>query len=140
MIRRGSAEQCGLAVGDLDGEIDAAIDQRAKAFEGGEEGLDPGQLCRPNIAGATAHVVGVTELPVGAGLRDRVLVLLAERTGTHGPELSELGLGPSELGLPLRERFIFHAGELPSEPAWKSSRRVRWRKVFSRGSHLVIDV
>ena len=140
MIRRGSAEQGGLAVGDLDGEIDAAIDQRAKAFEGGEEGLDPGQLCRPNIAGATAHVVGVTELPVGAGPRDRIFVLLAEGTWAHGPELGEFSPGPSKLGLPRCELFIFHGGELPCETAWMSSRRMQPRKVFSMGIHLVLVV
>ena len=66
-----------MAVGDLDGEIDAAIDERAEAFEVGEQRLDPGQFRRPNVAGATAHVVSVAELPVGAGLRDRIFVLLA---------------------------------------------------------------
>ena len=114
MIWGGSAKQFGLAIGDLDGEIDAAINERAEAFEVGEQRLDPGLFCGPNVAGATAHVVGGAELPVGAGLRDRILVLPAEGTRTDGPGLSELGLGPSELGLPLRELFIFHGGELRS--------------------------
>jgi hypothetical protein len=72
-------------------------------------------------------VVGVAELPVGAGLGHWVLVLLAEGAGAHGPELSELGLSPSELGLPLRELLVFHSGKLPREVARKSSRRVRPR-------------
>ena len=139
MIRRGSAEQFGLAVGDLDGEINAEIAQCAEAFEVGEERLDPGELGWPDIAGAAAHVVGVAELPIGAGLRHRVLVLLAEGAGAHGPELRELGLGPSELGLPFRELFVFHGRELPREPVGMSSRRVQFRQVFLRKSHLMID-
>jgi len=72
-----------LAVGDLDREIDPAIDHCAEAFEGGEQRLDPGQLGGPDVAGAAAHVVGVAELPVGSGLCNRVLVLLAEGTWAH---------------------------------------------------------
>lgn len=88
-IWRGSAEQFALAVDELNGEIDAAINERAEAFEIGEQRLDPGQFHRPNVARTTAHVVSVAELPVGAVLRDRVPVLLTEGTWAHGPELGE---------------------------------------------------
>ena len=124
LIGRGGTEQIGLAVGDVDGEIDAAINQLAEAFEVGEECFDPGQLGRPDIAGAAAHIVGVAELPVRPGFLHRIFVLLAEGAGTHRSELGELGLGPSELGLPLRELFVFHVGQLPKEAGRKSSLRV----------------
>ena len=112
MIRRGSAEQFGLAVGDLDGEIDAEIDQRAEAFEVGEERLDPGELGWPDIAGAAAHVVGVADFPIGAAGAARSLELLAEGARPHWTELREGEFGPSELFFPEVEFFVLHTDHM----------------------------
>jgi len=119
--RRGAI---GLAAGDMDGAISAAIGQFAEALDVGEERFDAGQLGRSDIARTAAHVVGVAELPVRAGFRRRVLVLLVERAGAYGTELSQLSPDLGELGPPLGEWFVFHRSEAAKTTAGKSSLRV----------------
>lgn len=123
MFRLGVPPQFSPPVGDLDGEVDTAINEQAEAFEVGEEGLDVGQFVGADMAGAAAHVVGVAELPEGPGLRGRIPVLLAEGARTHGAQLSELGFGGGQLRLPPAELRIIHAGRSLRPEAAESSRR-----------------
>ena len=97
----------------FEGKIDAAVDQPREAPEVSVQGLEGGHRFGPDITSAAAHVIGVTELPIGPGRGRRILVLPAERTGPHRSEIKEVRLGLDKLGLPAGERRTWQEAAAP---------------------------
>jgi len=97
----------------FEGKIDAAVDQPMEAPEVGEQGLEVGHRFGPDRTSAAAHVIGVTELPIGPGRGRRILVLPAERTRPHRSEIKEVRLGLDKLGLPAGERRNWQEAAAP---------------------------
>ena len=97
----------------FEGKIDAAVDQPKEAPEVGEQGLEVGHRFGPDRTSAAAHVIGVTELPIGPGRGRRILVLPAERTRQHRSEIKQVRLGLDKLGLPAGERRTWQEAAAP---------------------------
>ena len=97
----------------FEGKIDAAVDQPKEAPEVGEQGLEVGHRFGPDRTSAAAHVIGVTELPIGPGRGRRILVLPAERTRPDRSEIKEVRLGSDKLGLPAGERRTWQEAAAP---------------------------
>ena len=97
-----------VAVGDLDGELDAEIDERFEAFEVGDHLGQLGGFIWPDITAIAALTERIAQLPIRAVFLAWALELLAEGTGPHGAELVDGGLGLIELFLPGFEFFVLH--------------------------------
>src|ERR1017187_5353103 len=118
VVQRLTAEQ-EVAVGDLDGEFDAEIDERFEAFEVGDHLGQLGGFIRTDITAIAALTEGIAQLPIRAIFLAWALELLAEGTGPHGAELVDGGLGLIELFLPGGDFFVLHT-DLHGGPLWRN--------------------
>ena len=97
-----------LAVGNLDRELDALVDQGLEAFEVGNHLVQLVGFLGADITAVTALAEGITQLPIGAVFLSRALELLAEGTRAHGAELVKSVFGLLELFLPRINLFVLH--------------------------------
>ncbi len=125
------AAQLGLTVGDLDGEVDAAVDQEAEAFEVGQLRTQGGEFVRTDVAGAATHLVCIAELPIGPGAGDRILVLTGEGAGAHRADGREGGLRLGQLPVPPGELGVVHVRRCWSAARPRQSRAPMETEVFA---------